>query len=225
MLAALEASTPAVAGLRAIAEEVRGSSAADWHGRLGRLEGRAEALAARMDFRPLYKADRNLFAIGCNLAQGSLDGFSYDLLASESCLTSFLTIARGEAPRRHWFQLGRPFIRGAGRNGLISWGGTMFEYLMPRLLLRGLPGTLVAEACRTAVALQMDYGRRMGVPWGISESAFNAQYADGDYQYQAFGVPGLGIKRGLDRDLVVAPYATALAAMIDRARPCRTSDA
>ena len=90
----------------------------------------------------------------------------------------------------------------------------MFEYLMPRLLLRGLPGTLVAEACRTAVALQVDYGRRTGVPWGISESAFNAQYADGDYHYQAFGVPGLGIKRGLDRDLVVAPYATAMAAMI-----------
>ena len=167
-----------------------------------------------MDFQPLYKPERHLFAIGSNLGQGQLDGACYDLLASEACLTSFLTVARGDAPRRHWFQLGRPFIRAAGRTGLISWGGTMFEYLMPRLLLRSLPGTLLAEACRTAVARQIEYGRRERIPWGISESAFNAQYLEGDYQYQSFGVPGLGLKRGLEQDLVVAPYATALAAMI-----------
>ena len=90
----------------------------------------------------------------------------------------------------------------------------MFEYLMPRLLLRSLPGTLLAEACRTAVARQIEYGRELGVPWGISESGFAAQYLDGDYQYQSFGVPGLGLKRGLDQDRVVAPYATAMAAML-----------
>ena len=213
-LAALEASTPDVAGLRALAAEVRGSSAADWLGRLGAWKG------GPRPWRPGWTSGRSTRRIGTSSRSGAtsprgrLDGASYDLLASESCLTSFLTIARGEAPGAHWFQLGRPFIRAAGRIGLISWGGTMFEYLMPRLLLRGLPGTLVAEACRTAVARQVEYGRRTGVPWGISESAFNAQYADGDYQYQAFGVPGLGLKRGLDRDLVVAPYATALAAMI-----------
>ena len=184
------------------------------------LVARAAAAAAHrrvagaMDFRPLYKADRHLYSIGCNLTQGALDGACYDLLASEASLTSFLAIARGEAPRRHWFQLGRLFIRAAGRLGLLSWGGTMFEYLMPRLLLRSLAGTLVAEACETAVARQIEYGRQKGVPWGISESAFNAQYVDGDYQYQAFGVPGLGLKRGLERDLVVAPYATALAVMV-----------
>jgi len=213
-LDALGPAAPAAEKFRAIAEAVRASVAADLLGRLRRLGCRAEAVATAMDFRPLYKADRHLYSIGCNLTQGSLDGACYDLLASESSLTSFLTVARGDAPRRHWFQLGRPYIRGAGRIGLVSWGGTMFEYLMPRLLLHSLPGTLVDEACRTAVARQVEYGRQQGVPWGISESAFNAQYVDGDYQYQAFGVPGLGLKRGLERDLVVAPYATAMAAMI-----------
>src|SRR5204863_5686886 len=127
----------------------------------------------------------------------------YDLLASESSLTSFLAVARGDAPRRHWFQLSRPYIRAAGRLGLVSWGGTMFEYLMPRLLLKSLPGTLVDEACRTAVARQVEYGRQVGVPWGMSESAFSARNVDGDYDYQAFGTPGLGLKRGLERDLVI----------------------
>ncbi len=167
-----------------------------------------------MDFQPLYKPDRHLFSIGCNLVQGRLDASCYDLLASESALTSLLTIARGDAPRRHWFQLGRPYTRAAGRMGLISWGGTMFEYLMPRLMMRGLAGTLVAEAARTAVARQIEYGRQNGVPWGISESSFGARNPLGDYDYQAFGVPGLGLKRGLDRDLVIAPYATALATMV-----------
>ena len=167
-----------------------------------------------MDFRPLYRPERHLFAIGYNLVHGRLDNACYDLMASECCLTSYLAVARGEAPRRHWFQLGRPFIRAAGRIGLISWGGTMFEYLMPRLLLRSLPGTLLAEACRTAVARQIEYGRSSGLPWGISESGFSAQYLDGDYQYQAFGVPGLGLKQGLEQDRVVAPYATLMATML-----------
>ena len=171
-------------------------------------------MADGMDFRPLYRPDRHLFAIGYNLVHGRLDSTCYDLLASECCLTSYLAVARGEAPRRHWFQLGRPFIRAAGRIGLISWGGTMFEYLMPRLMLRSLPGTLLAEACRTAVARQIEYGRELGLPWGISESGFAAQYLDGDYQYQAFGMPGLGLKQGLEQDLVIAPYATAMATML-----------
>ena len=161
-----------------------------------------------MDFRPLYGSERQLYALGANLSQGQLDGACYDLLASESCLTSYLTVARGDAPRRHWFMLGRPYIHAAGQIGLMSWGGTMFEYLMPRLLLRSLPGTLLAEACRTAVARQIEYGRLLGIPWGISESAFNDRFLEGDYRYQSFGVPGLGLKRGLENDRVVAPYAT-----------------
>ncbi len=201
-------------GLSKVARAIATSSAADLHDRLLSLADRSEAHASAMEFDHLYKADRNLYAIGCNLTQGRLDGACYDLLASESCLTSFLTIARGDAPRRHWFHLGRPFIEAAGEVGLMSWGGTMFEYLMPRLLIKGLAGTLLAEANKTAVARQIEYGVQTGFPWGISESAFNAQYIDGDFQYQSFGVPGLGLKRGLEKDHVVAPYATALATMI-----------
>src|SRR6516225_9280629 len=121
-----------------------------------------------MDFLPLYKPDRHLFSIGYNVAQSKLDSACYDLLASEACLTSYLAVAQGEAPRRHWFQLGRHFIRAAGRLGLISWGGSMFEYLMPRLLLRSLPGTVLHEACCTAVARQIESGRELGLPWGVS---------------------------------------------------------
>ncbi len=190
-------------------------AAADLLARLRGLGDRADALGRAMDFRFLYKEDRHLYSIGANLAQERLDASCYDLLASESALTSFLTVARGEVPRRHWFQLGRPFVRTAGRIGLLSWGGTMFEYLMPRLLLKALPGTLLAEMIRATVARQVEYGRQNGVPWGISESGFSAQYVDGDYQYQSFGVPGLGLKRGLANDLVVAPYATALATMVE----------
>ena len=199
---------------RTLVAAVRTSTAAEWLNRLRSLADRAETLVASMDFRPLYRTDRSLFAIGFNLAQGKLDNACYDLLASESCLTSYLAVARGEAPRRHWFHLGRQFIREAGRIGLISWGGTMFEYLMPRLLLRSLPGTLLDGACRTAVARQIEYGRQLGLPWGVSESAYAAQYPDGDYQYQAFGVPGLGLKQGLEKDHVIAPYATVMAAML-----------
>jgi cyclic beta-1,2-glucan synthetase len=215
-LAALAArvSPEAAERLQAIAQAVRDSTAAELLAEARQLGVRTEAHTAVMDFRPLYKPDRHLYAIGCNLVQGRLDNACYDLVASEAALTSFLTIARGEAPRRHWFQLGRPYTRTAGRIGLISWGGTMFEYLMPRLMMKSLEGTLVSEACRSAVARQVEYGRQAGVPWGISESAFGARNLEGDYDYQAFGVPGLGLKRGLERDLVIAPYATALASMI-----------
>ncbi|WP_422925319.1 GH36-type glycosyl hydrolase domain-containing protein [Singulisphaera sp. PoT] len=201
-------------GLSKVVAELRESSGGDLLARIDSLIARSSALAAGMDFRPLYKPERHLFAIGCNLVQGRLDGACYDLLASESCLTSFLTVARGEAPRRHWFQLGRPYIRAAAKLGLVSWGGTMFEYLMPRLMLKSLPGTLLSQACETAVGRQIEYGKEHGIPWGNSESAYNAQAAEGDYHYQSFGTPGLGLKRGLDKDLVVAPYATALATMV-----------
>ncbi len=179
------------------------------------MSDRAGVFIKEMDFAFLYKDDRHLFSIGANLAQDRLDASCYDLLASESALTSYLAVARGEVPKRHWFQLNRPYIKVAGRIGLLSWGGTMFEYLMPRLLMRTLPGTLIDLMIRATIARQIEYGRQGGVPWGISESGFASQYPDGDYQYQSFGVPGLGLKRGLARDLVVAPYATALAAMVE----------
>ncbi len=135
-------------------------------------------------------------------------------MASESALTSYLAVARGDVPKKHWFQLGRPLTRAAGSIALLSWGGTMFEYLMPRLLLPGVPETLLDDSRRGAVARQIEYGRQCRTPWGISESAFSVVDAALNYQYQAFGVPGLGLKRGLAKDLVIAPYATALAVMI-----------
>ncbi len=221
-LSGLEAMTPDVPAREAMLAMVRGiaeacrsaSAAADLKVRLERLGERTQALADGMDFKFLYKDDRHLFSIGLNMAVGKLDASCYDLMASEACLSSFLAIARGDAPRRHWFQLGRPFIEAADRIGLLSWGGSMFEYLMPRLMMLPLKGTLLDEAHRTAVARQMEYGRQKGVPWGISESAYAAFTVDGDYHYQSFGTPGLGLKRDIGNDLVITPYATALAVAV-----------
>ena len=172
-------------------------------------------MADEMKFGFLYKEDRHLFTIGLNMATGRLDASCYDLMSSEACLSSFLAVARGDAPRRHWFQLGRPYIEAADRIGLMSWGGSCFEYLMPRLMMLPLKGTLLDTAHRTAVARQMEYGRQMGVPWGISESAYAAFSVDGDYHYQSFGTPGLGLKRDIGNDVVIAPYATALAVAVE----------
>jgi cyclic beta-1,2-glucan synthetase len=201
--------------LRRLCAAVQSSDAEKLRNRYRELAERAERFAADMKFRFLYKPERHLFAIGYHVPEGRLDAPSYDLLASEARLASFLAIARGDAPPRHWFYLGRPLTRAAGRLCLLSWGGTMFEYLMPQLLLRRFPDTIIAESCVAAVDRQREYGRTRGVPWGISESAFSGQNASYDYQYQSFGVPGLGLKRGLGRDLVIAPYASALAVMIE----------
>jgi cyclic beta-1,2-glucan synthetase len=181
------------------------------------LLNQTEAMAAEMDFKLLYNATRDLFAVGYNLSVGALDNAHYDLLASESSLTSFLTIARGEVPKKHWFQLGRPLTRLGGNVVLLSWGGTMFEYLMPRLLLRLDGNTLLDESQHGAVEAQIKYGRKCRAPWGISESAFSTVDGQLNYQYQAFGTPSLGLKRGLGKDLVVAPYATGLAFMVSPA--------
>ncbi len=216
-LAALAQSWPDAEGRQLLArlgEAVGNSTASDLHGRWRSLAERAETFANQMDFKILYSEDRHLFAVGYNLSAGRLDGSHYDLLASESALTSFLAVARGDVPKKHWFQLGRPLTRAAGRITLLSWGGTMFEYLMPRLMLPGLPETLLDESRRGAVARQMEYGRQCGTPWGVSESAFSVVDAELNYQYQAFGVPGLGLKRGLGKDLVVAPYAAVMAVMV-----------
>jgi cyclic beta-1,2-glucan synthetase len=193
---------------------LRSSDAEALRDRCRQLADQANRLAHEMDFAVVYNSQRHLFAVGYNLATGRLDTAHYDLLASEARLASFLAIARGDAPRRHWFQLGRPVTSIVGKRVLISWGGTMFEYLMPRLLLRTPPGTLLDASERGAVDRQIQYGRQRHVPWGISESAFNALDTALDYQYQSFGVPGLGLKRGLAQDLVIAPYATMMAVMM-----------
>ncbi len=178
---------------------------------LRRLATRAEREALGMDFGLLYDAQvRHLF-IGYNVTADELDSHHYDLLASEARLTSFIAIAKGDVPAEHWFALDRPLTQIDGTVALLSWGGTMFEYLMPPLLARSQPGTLLDESQRAAVVAQMEDGRRRNIPWGISESGFAAFDADQNYQYRAFGVQALGRKRELDEDRVVAPYATGLA--------------
>lgn len=163
------------------------------------------------DFSMLYDERRHLFSIGFNIVQGRLDPSYYDLLASECRLASFLAIAKGDVPPEHWFRLGRALTGGRDGRALVSWSASMFEYLMPTLVMRDWPETLLSETYRTVVKRQIAYASGLGVPWGISESAFNAKDAQLVYQYQAFGVPGLGLKRGLSNDLVIAPYACVLA--------------
>ncbi|OLC45204.1 MAG: carbohydrate-binding protein [Acidobacteria bacterium 13_1_40CM_65_14] len=190
--------------------------------RLENLATRTAALFDGMNFRFLYDPQRQLFTIGYRLADadgpGRRDPAYYDLLASESRLASFLAIAKGDVPESHWFHLGRSVTSVQGKVVLLSWSATMFEYLMPLLVMRSYPDTLLDESCRMAVRRQIDYATARGVAWGISESAYNIVDRHDTYQYKAFGVPGLGLRRGLGDELVVAPYATALAAMIDPAR-------
>ncbi|MBI5836097.1 MAG: hypothetical protein HZB25_02520 [Candidatus Eisenbacteria bacterium] len=200
-----------------LAEPVSGSGSVS--PRLQELARRCESLADAMDWKFLYDRARGVFSIGYRLADaegpGRLDASYYDLLASEARLASFIAVARGEVPQEHWFRLSRALVGVEGCTTLVSWSGSMFEYLMPLLLLRSHPETLLENACRAAVRAQILYGHRQRVPWGISESAYNVVDPHGSYQYKAFGVPGLGLKRGLAEDLVIAPYATALAALVD----------
>jgi cyclic beta-1,2-glucan synthetase len=187
--------------------------------RLIELARRSDALADDMEWKFLYDRERGVFSIGFRLADadgpGRLDESYYDLLASEARLASFIAIARDEVPQEHWFRLSRALVSVEGRTTLVSWSGSMFEYLMPLLVLRSHAETLLENTYRAVVKAQIQYGRRHRIPWGISESAYGIVDPHGNYQYKAFGVPGLGLKRGLGEDLVIAPYATALAAMVD----------
>jgi cyclic beta-1,2-glucan glucanotransferase len=191
-------------------------------GELGqRLEALADSayrLALEMDFRFLFDRRRKLFAVGYQQSTHTVDASYYDLLASEARLASFIAIAKDDVPVEHWFHLGRTLTRAAGETALVSWSGSMFEYLMPALVMRSLPYTVLGETCESAVRRQIAYGVERGVPWGVSESAYNLRDRHLTYQYHAFGVPDLGLKRGLGRDLVVAPYASALALLIEPAR-------
>jgi cyclic beta-1,2-glucan synthetase len=208
-------------GLREIAQGAEAPMAA----RLDALASRASAYFDEMHFGFLYDRKRRLFAIGYRLADpmgaARMDGSFYDLLASEARLASFVAVAKGDVPEMHWFHLGRLITGVRGSPVLLSWSATMFEYLMPLLVMRSFPETLLDESCQMAVRRQIDYAATRGVPWGISESAYTAVDRYGNYQYKAFGVPGLGLKRGLGDELVVSPYSTALAAMVDPARSAR----
>jgi cyclic beta-1,2-glucan synthetase len=183
--------------------------------RLHILAQTAETIFVSMDFGFLFDRTRKLLSIGYRCADGTLDPNCYDLLASEARLASFIAIAKGDVPSSHWFHLGRALTPVGRGSALISWSGSMFEYLMPVLVMSSPSGSLLSQTYKQVVLRQMEYGEERGVPWGNSESAYNARDLDFTYQYSSFGVPGLGLKRGLSEDLVVAPYATALAAMID----------
>jgi cyclic beta-1,2-glucan synthetase len=176
-----------------------------------RLDSMIAGLISEMNFEFLYNPERRLFSIGFNVSDLRLDASHYDLLASEARLASFLAIALGQVPHEHWFTLGRAQVPTANGRALLSWSASTFEYLMPLLVMRAYPNTLMEESCQVMIDRQIEYARGFGVAWGISESAYNLRDHDGNYQYRAFGVPGLGLKRGLGDDLVVAPYASLLA--------------
>ncbi|MBK7260073.1 MAG: glycosyl transferase [Ignavibacteriae bacterium] len=179
-----------------------------------RLREDVRGLSASMNMRFLYDNGRRLFSIGYNVTEGRLDHAYYDLLASEARLGSFIAIARGDVPAEHWFAMGRPYGALERRQVLLSWTGTMFEYLMPLLFQRTYPRSLLDRATREAVVAQMSYGKAHHAPWGMSESASGDLDINKTYQYNAFGVPSLGLKRGLTEEVVVAPYATLLALSI-----------
>jgi cellobiose phosphorylase len=175
---------------------------------------------SRMQYDFLFDRSNNLLAIGYNVDSRRRDTSYYDLLASEARLCSFVGIAQGQLPQESWFALGRLLTNIGGKPILVSWSGSMFEYLMPLLVMPTYERTLLDETCKAAVARQIEYGKKRGVPWGISESAYNTIDAHLTYQYRAFGVPGLGLKRGLADDLVIAPYASALSLMVAPEEAC-----
>ena len=182
--------------------------------RLAAVEHLARELAMGMDFSFLLDQDKKLLSIGFSVATNQLDPSCYDLLASEARLASLFAIAKGDVETRHWFRLGRQATPMGAGSALISWSGSMFEYLMPSLVMRAPVGSVLAETNRRIVDRQRTYGAALDIPWGISESSYNARDLEMTYQYSNFGVPGLGLKRGLSESRVVAPYATGLAAMV-----------
>jgi cyclic beta-1,2-glucan synthetase len=209
------------AGERARAAELRAAAASTAKAAraaladLAAIAERAGALADAMDFRFLLDPERDLFSIGYNASNARLDPSHYDLLASEARLATFVAIAKGDAPQDAWFRMGRPLASTTdGERVLVSWSGSMFEYLMPLLVTRAFPETLLTQTYDAMLARQREYGRELGIPWGVSESAYNLLDLGLTYQYRSFGVPGLGLKNGLAEDRVVAPYATGLAALV-----------
>ena len=176
-----------------------------------RLIERINLIIDATEFKQLYNEKRNLFSIGYNVEEERLTNSYYDLLASEARTTSYWAIAKGEVPKKHWFKLGRAISEIDGNRGLVSWTGTMFEYFMAPILLKNYDNTLMDETLKTVVEAQIRYGEKREVPWGVSESGYYAFDLVLNYQYRAFGIPDLGLKRGLIEDTVISPYSTMLA--------------
>jgi cyclic beta-1,2-glucan synthetase len=190
---------------------------ADANPRLSALAQQAESLVEDMDFRAVYDEQRKLLSIGYQVTTGRIEPAVYDLLASESRLGSFVAVAKGDVPQESWFRLGRAQVSYRGEQLLLSWTGTMFEYLMPALWMRSFPGTLIHRSLKGAVNAQRKFARFRHVPWGISEAAYAYRDAEGNYQYQAFGVPGLAMKASTPTALVISPYSSFLALAVDPA--------
>ncbi|MDK9707323.1 MAG: cyclic beta 1-2 glucan synthetase [Desulforhopalus sp.] len=204
--------------LQTLITTASGNAASRMHGieRLSRLSNKL----AQMEYGFLFDTASRLLVIGYNVGERRQDASFYDLLASEARFAAFVAIAQGQLPQESWFALGRLLTTTGGEPILLSWSGSMFEYLMPLLVMPTFDNTLLYQTCKAAVASQIDYGKKRGVPWGVSESGYNAIDVHQNYQYRAFGVPGLGLKRGLAEDLVIAPYATALALMVAPEKAC-----
>lgn len=192
----------------------------------GGIEAEAGALAevceqlSTVSYDFLYEKSTKLLRIGYNVDEQRKDDSYYDLLASEARLGIFVAIAQGKLPQESWFSLGRLLTATGTKPILLSWSGSMFEYLMPQLVMPAFKDTLLYQTNRAMVSRQVIYADQRGVPWGISESAYNGFDAALNYQYRAFGVPGLGLKRGLEEDIVIAPYATAMALMVLPEKAC-----
>jgi cellobiose phosphorylase len=179
------------------------------------IEVFTEKFIKDMDFRFLFDKERQVFHIGYNVESEKLDSNYYDLFASEARIASLVAIAKGDVPDSHWLHLARPFTVTNGATTLLSWSATMFEYLMPSLFFKTEENTLTGLSIDVAIKAQKIYAKKHAVPWGISESAFYHFDSQLNYQYQAFGVPGLGLKRGLDEDLVISPYSSLIALEFD----------
>ncbi|PRR78185.1 N,N'-diacetylchitobiose phosphorylase [Clostridium liquoris] len=180
------------------------------------LKFKIDKIGKDMDFKMLFHESKQLFSIGYDVEKGRIDDCYYDLLASEARQASFVAIAKGDIEQSHWFKLGRALTSINRNTGLVSWSGTMFEYLMPLLIMKKYPDTLLNHTYNFVIESQKFYGRVKDVPWGISESAFYAFDVNLNYQYKSFGVPGIGLKRGLSNELVISPYSTIMALQIKK---------
>src|SRR2546423_2144776 len=183
--------------------------------RLERLAARADALAKNLDFTSLYDAKKKALSIGYNAEEQRLAPYYYDLLASEARAAAFVAVAKGEVPQETWLYLERRYTNYEGERVLLSWTGTMFEYLMPTLWMKTYPNTTLEQTTQAAVRSQRKYAERRSIPWGISEASCAKLSCDGHFHYEAFGVPGLAMNREMSRELVVSPYSTFLALMTD----------
>lgn len=209
--------TPAIKGWAKIMEEAlskAGWLAGEKLGLVREILNDIHLFTEQLNLKFLYNSDRKLFSIGYNVDARKLDTSYYDLLASEARISSLVAIAKEDVPLEHWWALGRYYSIVNGRKVLLSWGGTMFEYLMPQIFTKQYSDSLIGEACHNAVEVQIAYGKKRGIPWGISESAYSALDFHKIYQYKSFGVPGLGLKRALEDDLVISPYSSGLALIV-----------